>query len=84
MAAKTSNEGVCLPMAKGRARAETLALTAAAPQACHLGVDVSLVKEDQAVWLLAHARLTLPCPEATLVTHIGACALRGHQLLFYR
>jgi hypothetical protein len=44
------------------------------------GVDVSLVQEHQAVRLLAHAGLTLGMPDPALIPHVGACALRRHQL----
>jgi hypothetical protein len=45
------------------------------------GVDEGLVEEHQAVRLLAHARLTLGVPDAALIPHVGACALRRHQVL---
>ena len=61
---------------------ETLALAAAATQARHLGIDVSLIEEDQAVGLLAHAWLTLGVPDAAFLTNLGACALRRHQEFF--
>ena len=32
--------------------------------------------------LLAHAGLTLSSPDAALLTNVGACAFRGHQLFF--
>jgi hypothetical protein len=63
---------------------ETLALAAAATQAGHLGVDVSLVHKHQAVRLLAHADLTLICPDTALIPNVGACALRGHLGFFIR
>ncbi len=52
-------------------------------QARHLGVDGRLVQEHQPVRLLAHARLAVACPDPALIAHIGACALRRHQLFFY-
>ena len=60
------------------------ALAAAPAQASHLGVDVRLIQKHQSVWLLAHARLALGVPDPTLLTHVGACALRCHQVFFYR
>jgi hypothetical protein len=51
-------------------------------QAGHLGVDVRLIEKDQAVRLLAHARLALGVPDAALIPHVGARALR-HQGFFY-
>jgi hypothetical protein len=35
------------------------------------------------VRLLAHAGLTLLCPDPALLTHVGACAFRRHQLFLY-
>jgi hypothetical protein len=49
-------------------------------QARHLGVDEGLVEEHQAVRLLAHARLAVGVPDPALIPHVGACALRRHQL----
>ena len=62
---------------------EALALAAAAAQAGHLGVDGGLVQKHEPIRLLAHARLALPCPDPALVTHVGACAFRGHPGFFY-
>jgi hypothetical protein len=36
------------------------------------------------VRLLAHAGLALCPPDAALIAHVGACALRGHLGFFYR
>jgi hypothetical protein len=52
-------------------------------QAGHLGVDGGLIEKDQAVRLLAHARLTLGVPDPALIPHVGTCALRRHQDFFY-
>ena len=84
MAASPSDEGVRLPLAEGHRRAQALALARATAQARHLGVDEGLVEKDQPVRRLAHAGLTLACPDTTLVTNVGACALRGHLGFFYR
>jgi hypothetical protein len=35
------------------------------------------------VRLLAHVRLTLSVPDLALIAHVGACALRRHQVFFY-
>src|SRR5215213_800463 len=69
-------------MAEGHRRAQALALARATAQARHLGVDEGLVEKDQPVRLLAHAGLTLARPDTTLVTNVGACALRGHLGFF--
>src|SRR5215217_5903597 len=71
-------------MAEGHRRAQALALARATAQARHLGVDEGLVEKDQPVRLLAHAGLTLARPDTTLVTNVGACALRGHLGFFTR
>jgi hypothetical protein len=39
-------------------------------------LDVGLIEKHQAVRLLAHARLALVAPDAALIPHVGACALR--------
>lgn len=83
MTAQTREEGVGLPRPEGSARAEALAFASAPAEAGHLGVDEGLVQEHQPVRLLAHAGLTLLCPDPTLLTHVGACAFRRHQLFFY-
>jgi hypothetical protein len=41
------------------------------------------IQEHQPVRLLAHAGLTLCPPDAAFIPHVGACALRRHQLFFY-
>ncbi len=68
MAAQPGQKSMRLPVAEGRAHA----------QARHLGVDVGFVEKDQAMRLLAHARLTVVAPDPTLIPHVGACALRRH------
>jgi hypothetical protein len=83
MAAQPGQKGVRFPMAKGCAHAQPLAPVRASAQARHLGVDVCLIEKDQAVRLLAHARLTVVPPDPTLIPHVGACALRRHQVFFY-
>jgi len=83
MATQARDESMRLPVAKGRAHAQPLALARAPAQAGHLGVDVGLVQKHQAVRLLAHARLTLGMPDPALIPHLGACALRRHQVFFY-
>lgn len=47
------------------------------------GVDVGLVQEHQPVRLLTHAGLTLCPPDAAVIPHVGACALRRHLGFFY-
>src|SRR5829696_8938008 len=71
------------PVSKGSLHAQPLALAGAPTQARHLGVDVRLIQKHQAVRLLAHARLTVACPDPALIAHVGTCALRRHQGLFY-
>ena len=66
------------------AHAQPLAPAAPPAQARHLGVDVGLIQKHQPVWLLAHARLALGVPDPALLTHVGACALRCHQVFFYK
>src|SRR3712207_3714143 len=72
-----------LPVAEGRAHAQPLPPARAPAQAGHLGVDVGLIEKDQAVRLLAHARLTLGMPDPALIPHVGACALRRNEAFFY-
>ncbi len=69
---------------EGGGSPQALAPSTAATQAGHLGVDVSLVQKHQPMRLLTHAGLTLSSPDAALLPNVGACALRGHQLFFYR
>src|SRR3954467_7659191 len=46
-------------------------------------VDRGLVDEHQACRLKPHPGLTLLDPLPAPLTHVGAFALRGHQLFFY-
>ena len=71
------------PVSEGSAHAQPLAPARAPAQARHLGVDVGLIEKDQPVRLLAHARLAMGVPDPALIPHIGACALRRHQVFFY-
>ena len=83
MTAQARDDGVRAPVAEGSGCPQALALAAATAQAGHLGVDVSLVEEHQPMRLLAHAGLALGRPDPTLLTNVGACALRRHQRFFY-
>lgn len=67
-------------MPEGSFGAQPLAFAAAAAQGDHLGVHEGLVEKHQSVRLLAHAGLALCRPDPPLVTNVGACAFRRHQL----
>ena len=62
---------------------QPLAFARSPTQARHLGGGARLIEKDQAVRLLAHARLAMGVPDPALIPHIGACALRRHQVFFY-
>ena len=72
-----------MPGAEGRCPVETLAAGCAAAQAGQVSLDASLVEEDQAVRLGAHACLAVGGPEAARVAHVGALTLLRHQAFFY-
>jgi hypothetical protein len=83
MAPQPGDEGVGFSVSKGSFHAQALTPARAPAQARHLGVDVRLIEKHQPMRLLAHARLTLGVPDPALIPHVGACALRRHQLFFY-
>jgi hypothetical protein len=77
------DEGLGAPAAERRRGAQALSATAAPAQPRHLRVDRRLVDEHQARRLKPHPGLTLVDPLPSSLTHVGAFALRGHQLFFY-
>jgi hypothetical protein len=82
MTAQAGDDGVGLPVPERRHRAQALAPPAAAAQPHQLGVHAGLIQEHKPIRLLLHAGLTVCRPDPALVTNVGACALRRHQLFF--
>ena len=82
IAAQTGDEGLGVPFAKGRIRLQALAPSAPATQRCHVGLDRSLVHEDEAPGALLHGGLTTFAPLIALPAHIGAFAFRCQQRFF--
>lgn len=77
IAAQAGDEGLRSPSAEGGLRAQPFAARGAAAQPRHLGVDGSLVDEDQAM------RLTPPDPGLPGFTDVLAFAFRCQQRFFY-
>ena len=82
VAAQASDEGLCRPVAERCRGLQAGPATRPATQTGHLGRRAGFVEEDQAVDLLAHARLAVRLPLLTRLTHVLAPGLRGQQCFF--
>jgi len=82
-ASQSGDEGLCVPMAEGRIHDQPLAAGHPATQAHHLGIHRGFIKEDKAMRLQSHPRLTFGDPRLALRLHRRACAFRRHQRFFY-
>ena len=77
------DERLGAPFAERSTRLEPLAPSGAPALTGHLGVYRGLVDEHQSVRFAAHRGLPLVDPDPAAFSHVGACALRRHQLFFY-
>ena len=82
IAPQSGDEGLCRPVPERRIGLQPGTPASPATQTGHLGRRAGFVEEDQAVDLLAHARLAVRLPLLTRLAHVLAPGLRGQQCFF--
>src|SRR5690348_15632694 len=82
IAPQAGDEGLRAPMAERRPGSQPNAEASAPAPTRHLRRGAGLIEEDQAIGLLAQARLAMRLPVGTRLTHVGALGLGGQKRFF--
>jgi len=84
IATQAGDEGLGVPFAKRSIGLQTLASFASPTQRRHVGLNRSLIDEDQTARALLHRRLAMLAPFIAFPAHIDAFAFRCQQCFFYK